>query len=272
MAYNKRYPKWKDLPDKTTPLDAASLDHLEAGIAAAAATADSATTSAAGKYTLPAGGVPKVDLTVSVQAAIEKAVTAVQPSALADAIAGVVANAPGTMDTLAELSAALGGDPDFRNTVLGLIAAKAAADAVVTLVGAQTIAGMKNFAAGLQSGGKVVVVTDDARLSDERTPKGTTRAVWNAGTADAARLGLTPAELREAIVTAIGVTAPKHHTHDPDDVDGLLTEFSNIAGQLMGKVNSYPGQTIFNWAGTQAAYDALPTSEKYAAGFMAAIF
>lgn len=272
MAYNKRYPKWKDLPDKTTPLDAASLDHLEAGIAAAAATADSATTTAAGKYTLPAGGVPKVDLTVSVQAAIEKALSAVQPSALTDAIAGVVADAPGTMDTLAELSAALGGDPDFRNTVLALIATKAATDAVVTLVGAQTIAGMKNFGGGLQSGGKVVVVTDDARLSDARTPLGTTQAVWNAGTANSANFGLTPAELRAAVVVAIGVTPPKSHTHDAEDIDGLITEFSNMQEQLMNKVNSYPGQMIVNWAGTQAAYDALPSATKTAAGFIAAIF
>lgn len=35
VVYTKRYPKWKDLPDRTTPLDAAALTHMEAGIAAA---------------------------------------------------------------------------------------------------------------------------------------------------------------------------------------------------------------------------------------------
>ena len=53
------------------------------------------------------------------------------------------------------------------------------------------------------------VATTDSRLSDSRTPKGTTRASWNAGTADSANLGLTPAELKEAVETHIAATDPK---------------------------------------------------------------
>lgn len=40
------------------------------------------------------------------------------------AIAALVASAPGTLDTLKELAAALGNDPNFATTVTNLIAAK----------------------------------------------------------------------------------------------------------------------------------------------------
>lgn len=149
-------------------------------------------------------------------------------------------NAPAALDTLAELAAALGNDPNFATTVMNLIGQKAA--------------------------------LTDPRFTDARTPLGTTQAVWNAGTANSANFGLTPAELRAAVVVAIGLTAPKAHTHNAEDINGLITEFSNVQEQLMNKVNSYPGQVIVNWAGTQAAYDALPTATKTAAGFIAAIY
>lgn len=50
------------------------------------------------------------------------------------------------------------------------LAAKAADAAVVHLAGAETVTGAKNFTGGLGSGGSAVVVTTDARLSDQRTP------------------------------------------------------------------------------------------------------
>ncbi|OFV79229.1 hypothetical protein [Rhodococcus erythropolis] len=149
-------------------------------------------------------------------------------------------NAPAALDTLAELAAALGNDPNFATTVMNLIGQKAA--------------------------------LTDPRFTDARTPLGTTQAVWNAGTANSVNFGLTPAELRAAVVVAIAATPPKAHTHTAEEVDGLITEFSNVQEQLMNKVNSYPGQMIVNWAGTQASYDALPTATKTAAGFIAAIY
>lgn len=172
---------------------------------------------------------------------VDEKTTVAQAQAIATAaVAAVIDNSPAALDTLAELAAALGNDPNFATTVMNLIGQKAA--------------------------------STDPRFTDARSPLGTTQAVWNAGTANSANFGLTPAELRAAIVVAIGVTAPKAHTHDAEDVDGLITEFSNVQAQLMNKVNSYPGQTIFNWAGTQAAYDALPAATKTAAGFIAAIY
>ncbi|MCC4300430.1 hypothetical protein [Rhodococcus sp. 3-2] len=78
------------------------------------------------------------------------------------------------------------------------------------------------------SGGKAIVVTDDTRLTNARTPVGTTRAAWNAGTADAANLGLTPAELKEAVVTHIGATAPKAHMHVATDISDSTTVGRNV--------------------------------------------
>ncbi|MDZ7933091.1 MAG: hypothetical protein U5N21_24920 [Rhodococcus sp. (in: high G+C Gram-positive bacteria)] len=170
-----------------------------------------------------------------VNADLELKQDAAQVSAAVSAkIAVLVGEAPATLDTIYEIAAALAVEQSAVAALTAAIGLRAMADAVVNLVGNQTISGTKNFTGILQQSGKAVVVTDDSRLSNARTP--TT------------------------------------HTHDPEEIDGLVTEFSNIAGQLMGKVNSYPGQTIFNWAGTQAAYDALPTGEKTAAGFIAAIF
>ena len=48
--------------------------------------------------------------------------------------------------------------------------AKANDNAVAHLTGNETITGIKNFTGTLQAGGNAVVVTNDARLSDQRTP------------------------------------------------------------------------------------------------------
>lgn len=53
--------------------------------------------------------------------------------------------APGTLDTLNELAAALGDDPNFASTVTAALAAKAADSAVVHNTGAETVAGVKTF-------------------------------------------------------------------------------------------------------------------------------
>lgn len=54
-------------------------------------------------------------------------------------------------------------------TVPGL-ATKAADNTVVHLAGSETVTGAKNFTGGLQTAGQAVVATNDARLSDQRTP------------------------------------------------------------------------------------------------------
>lgn len=55
------------------------------------------------------------------------------------AVAALIASAPGTLDTLNELAAALGDDPNFATTVTNAIAAKLAASEVVTTATANKV-------------------------------------------------------------------------------------------------------------------------------------
>lgn len=82
--------------------------------------------SGSGGYEPPVGGIPKTDLASDVQASLGKADTALQSSDLEgyattddvdDAVAALVSSAPQTLDTLNELSEALGDDPNFATTM-----------------------------------------------------------------------------------------------------------------------------------------------------------
>jgi hypothetical protein len=79
---------------------------------------------------------------------------------------GTVPDASTSIKGLVQLAGDLAGT-SAAPTVPGL-AAKANTSAVVTLAGAQTVTGTKNFTGGLQSAGAAVVTTGDARLSDTR--------------------------------------------------------------------------------------------------------
>jgi hypothetical protein len=68
-------------------------------------------------------------------------------TAISSAVSALVDAAPGTLDTLNELAAALGDDPSFATTIATSIAAKADDTAVVKLTGAQTVGGVKTFSA-----------------------------------------------------------------------------------------------------------------------------
>lgn len=91
-------------------------------------------------------------------------------AAVSTAINGLIAAAPGTLDTLSEIATALGNDPNFSATITNLINTKAADNAVVKITPDQVISGIKNFTGTLQMGGQTVVVTNDSRLTNTRTP------------------------------------------------------------------------------------------------------
>ncbi|MDV8066377.1 hypothetical protein R4P64_07660 [Rhodococcus sp. IEGM 1366] len=73
------------------------------------------------------------------------------------------------------------------------------------------------------------VGTSDSRLSDARSPLGTTQTVWNAGTANAANFGITPAELRAATVAAIAATDPKPHTHPASAITATAWHLARVS-------------------------------------------
>jgi len=63
-------------------------------------------------------------------------VTAIANAAATAAVNAVIASAPGTLDTLDEIAAALGDDPNFATTITNLIATKQNADADLTAIAA----------------------------------------------------------------------------------------------------------------------------------------
>lgn len=87
----------------------------------------------------------------------------------AEAVSSGVPDATTSTKGKLKLAGDLGGTADLP-TVPGL-ANKADDSAVVKLAGNQTVNGTKNFSGTLQASSKVVVVTDDSRLSDARDPK-----------------------------------------------------------------------------------------------------
>ncbi|MFF1946817.1 hypothetical protein ACFVWF_32285 [Rhodococcus qingshengii] len=179
---------------------------------------------------------------------VDEKPTVAQAQALATAaVAAVVDNSPAALDTLAELAAALGNDPNFATTVMDLIGQKAAAV-------------HKHSASDIEAGTLPV-----ARGGIGRSAVVNGSYLRGMGT-DAVEMR-APAQ----VLSDIGA-ASAGHTHTPEQVDGLVNEFSTVYGALTTKVNSHPGQTITYWSGTQAAYDALPAATRTAAGFIAAIY
>jgi hypothetical protein len=65
------------------------------------------------------------------------------------AVANLINSAPGALDTLDELAAALGDDANFASTVTNSLALKANDNAVVKLTSDQTIAGVKTFSSDI---------------------------------------------------------------------------------------------------------------------------
>ena len=90
------------------------------------------------------GGAAIDDVTPSSSTVYSSTKTEAEISA---AVSALVDTAPGTLDTLNELAAALGDDPDFATTTTTLIGTKANDADVVKLTGAQTVAGIKTFSA-----------------------------------------------------------------------------------------------------------------------------
>ena len=84
---------------------------------------------------------------------------------------GSVPDASASTKGLVQLAGDLAGTA-ANPTVPGL-AAKANDSAVVHLAGNETVTGVKNFSGTLQTAGQAVVATNDARLTDQRTPANT---------------------------------------------------------------------------------------------------
>lgn len=166
------------------------------------------------------GEVSEADLTAAINAALDQ----------------VIDGSPGSLDTLNELAAALGDDPNFAATVTAQIAAKAdklrQIIAGVGLTGGGTLEADRTLAIDFGTGTNQAVRGDDTRLSNARTPTSHQHNATdiNAGTLAVARLGdgtITAAKLVQA-------------------VQDILTKANNATPV---------------WKGTQAAYNAITTKD-----------
>lgn len=119
MVYTKQ--TWADAPAATSPLSAARLTHMEDGI-------EEASDRITPLEIAPPAHTHTTGQVVGFTAAVDARV-AIGTAALVD-------SAPGTLDTLNELAAALGDDPNFATTLAGQIAAKQPLDADLTAIAA----------------------------------------------------------------------------------------------------------------------------------------
>ena len=138
-----------------------------------------------------ATSIGKAVVKAATQAAARSAIGAgtVMPADVTAAINSLVASAPGTLDTLAELATALGNDPNFATTIMNLLAARVRVDtASQGLTGTQQTNALTNLG-GTTLGRALVAIADAAAA----------RAAIGAGTSSVA-LGLGSGQALDAMV------------------------------------------------------------------------
>ncbi|QAY03702.1 minor tail protein [Mycobacterium phage Petp2012] len=142
--------------------------------------------------------------------------------------AALVDSAPATLDTLKELAAALGDDPNFATTVASQIGAKADKARTITagtgLTGGGDLTADRTLSVSFGTSSTTACVGNDSRLSNTRTP--TDGSVTNAKVASGAAIALSK----------------------------LAT------GYVAGSDNS-GARTLTIWVGTEAQYNAIGTKD-----------
>lgn len=139
---------------------------------------DETTAIATSKYTKDPAGIPLSDLTSSVQASLVKADTSIQSLAgyatelyVSQTVANLVNSAPTTLDTLNELAAALGDDPNFATTVANQIGTKADQSTTYTKTEVASLIDTKQDALGYVPENSVnKVTTIDAGSTNTQYP------------------------------------------------------------------------------------------------------
>lgn len=143
---------------------------------------------------------------------------------IGSAVAGLVASAPGTLDTLAELATALGDDPNFATTMTGLIGGKADAvhaHAVADVTGLQTALNGKAASTHSHTAAEISNATAIGRSvltaatpADARTAIGAGTSSLAIGTTASTAAAGNDARLSDA-------RTPLAHSHAVSDVTGL---------------------------------------------------
>lgn len=149
-------------------------------------------------------------------------------AAVSAGIAAIVDGSPSTLDTLNELAAALGDDPNFATTVSTNIGLKADKTTTVSagtgLTGGGDLSANRTLAVAYGSSAGTACQGNDARLSDSRTP---TAHVHDASDVNAGTLSISRIPTGTSGTTVcVGndsrlsdARTPTSHTHDASDVN-----------------------------------------------------
>lgn len=89
------------------------------------------------------------------------------------AVAGLVGSSPNALDTLNELAAALGNDPNFATTVMNALAGKQPLDATLTNLSGKSISGLLEYL-GLENATKAIIHTGKVIADLNAPPKNST--------------------------------------------------------------------------------------------------
>lgn len=185
------------------------------------------------KYEKPSTGIPKTDLASAVQTSLGKADSAIQSLAgyatesyVDGKVSSLVDSAPETLNTLNELAAALGDDPNFATTVANQIGNKVDKVSGKGLSTNDYTTTEKNKLSGIESGANKTVV--DTELSGTSTNPVQNKVVNTAINSLKTLVGDTAVSTQ--ISNAIASKADTGHTHD----DRYYTE-TEINTKLAGK-------------------------------------
>lgn len=217
--------------------------------------------------------------------------TAALNTAVSNAVASLVDGSPGALDTLNELAAALGDDPNFATTVSTQIGAKADKTTTVSagtgLTGGGDLSANRTLAVSYGSTAGTACQGNDSRLSDSRTPTAHTHNASdiNAGTL---AIGRVPTGTTSSTV-CIGNDARLSDTRTPTDgsvttakigsgavtttqiADGTIldADINNSAAIAVSKLgvgkvvgsNNGTSTSLTVWVGTAAQYTALGSKD-----------
>ena len=169
------------------------------------------------KYEKPSGGIPKTDLATDVQTSLGKADTAIQSltgyateSYVDTKVAGIVDSSPEALNTLNELAAALGDDPNFATTVATQIGTKVDKVNGKGLSTNDYTTAEKTKLSGIAEGANKTIV--DSALSSTSTNPVQNKVV-NSAISDLSDL-IGDTSVATQIASAISTKADASHVHD----------------------------------------------------------